>query len=133
MQVIDSPQLTCVIIDDDQLSIDILEHFIARTEELTTVGTYTDPIDGIMGIRDKNKVDFLFLDIGMEVSGIDVAKVIRDHVRYLVFVTAHQKYALEAFGVYCDKFLVKPITYEKINSAIQDILKRDSLRKLKMD
>ncbi|WP_293307388.1 LytR/AlgR family response regulator transcription factor [Pedobacter sp. UBA5917] len=119
-------QLKCVIIDDDQLSIDILNNFIARTGELTTIATYTDPIDGILAIREIDDVDFLFLDIGMEVSGLDVAKVIREHVRYLIFVTGHEKYALDAFGVYCDKFIVKPITYEKINSAVTDIIKKEN-------
>lgn len=118
--------LKCVIIDDDQISIDILNNFIISTGELTTIATYTDPIDGILAIREIDDIDFLFLDIGMEVSGLDVAKVIREHVRYLIFVTGHEKYALDAFGVYCDKFIVKPITYEKINSAVTDILKKEN-------
>ncbi|GAA4202468.1 hypothetical protein GCM10022289_17290 [Pedobacter jeongneungensis] len=126
MQPFNTAQLKCVIIDDDQLSIDILGNFIARNNQLTTIATYTDPIDGILAIREISDLDILFLDIGMEVSGLDVAKVIRDHVRYLIFVTGHEKYALDAFAVYCDKFIVKPVTYEKINSAIIDIIKRDS-------
>ncbi|WP_025142322.1 LytR/AlgR family response regulator transcription factor [Pedobacter jeongneungensis] len=126
MQPFNTAQLKCIIIDDDQLSIDILGNFIARNNELTTIATYTDPIEGIMAIKKINDLDILFLDIGMEVSGLDVAKVLRDHVRYLIFVTGHEKYALDAFAVYCDKFIVKPITYEKINLAITDIMRRDS-------
>ncbi|MGN7989326.1 LytR/AlgR family response regulator transcription factor [Pedobacter sp. 22226] len=126
MQPFNTAQLKCVIIDDDQLSIDILGNFIARNNQLITIATYTDPIDGILAIREISDLDILFLDIGMEVSGLDVAKVIRDHVRYLIFVTGHEKYALDAFAVYCDKFIVKPVTYEKINSAIIDIIMRDS-------
>lgn len=125
MQPFNTAQFKCIIIDDDQLSIDILNNFIARTEGLATIATYTDPIDGILAIRESEVVDFLFLDIGMEVSGLDVAKVIREHVRYLIFVTGHEKYALDAFRVYCDKFIVKPITFEKINAAITDIIRRE--------
>lgn len=126
MQSFNTAQFNCVIIDDDQLSIDILNNFIARTGALTTIATFTDPIDGILAIREIGDVDFLFLDIGMEVSGLDVAKVIREHVRYLIFVTGHEKYALEAFGVHCDKFIVKPITFEKINLAITDIIRKEN-------
>ncbi len=126
MQPFNTAQLKCIIIDDDQLSIDILSNFIARIEELKTIATYTDPIDGILAIKEINDLDILFLDIGMEVSGLDVAKVIRNHVRYLVFVTGHEKYALDAFAVYCDKFIVKPITYEKINLAITDIIQKET-------
>ncbi|WP_316825052.1 LytR/AlgR family response regulator transcription factor [Pedobacter miscanthi] len=122
MQPFNTAQLKCVIIDDDQLSIDILSNFIARKEELTTLATYTDPIEGILAVKEIKDLDFLFLDIGMEVSGLDVAKVLRDHVRYLIFVTGHEKYALDAFAVYCDKFIVKPITYDKMNAAITDII-----------
>jgi len=71
------------------------------------------------------EIDFLFLDIGMEVSGLDIAKLLRDHVKYLVFITFHEKYALDAFNVYCDRFIVKPITFEKINSTILELTRRD--------
>ncbi len=125
MQQFNAPQQKCIIIDDDQLSIDILSNFIARTGVLTVVATYTDPIEAILAVRAIGEIDFLFLDIGMEVSGIDVAKVLRDHVRYLIFVTSYEKYALDAFNVYCDKFIVKPITYHKIESAIKDILRKE--------
>ena len=125
MQQFNAPQQKCIIIDDDQLSIDILSNFIARTGALTVVATYTDPIEAILAIRAIAEIDFLFLDIGMEVSGIDVAKVLRDHVRYLIFVTSYEKYALDAFNVYCDKFIVKPITYHKIESAIKDIIRKE--------
>ena len=126
MPSLQSTPYKCIIIDDDQISIDILNGFISRTEGLTTLATYTDPIAGIEAIWANGEIDFLFLDISMEVSGIDVAKVVRDHVKYLIFVTSYEKYALEAFRVYCDKFLVKPVTYDKIHGAISDLLRKES-------
>jgi two-component system LytT family response regulator len=126
MQPSNASQQKCVIIDDDQLSINILSNFINRTGELIITGTYTDPIDGILALRDNKEVDFLFLDIGMEVSGLDVAKILRDNVRYLIFITSYEKYALDAFRVYCDGFIVKPITFDKINSAIKDMIRRNT-------
>jgi two-component system LytT family response regulator len=125
MQPSNASQQKCIIIDDDQLSINILSNFITRTGELTIMATFTDPIEGILALREKKEVDFLFLDIGMEVSGIDVAKLLRDQVRYLIFITSYEKYALDAFRVYCDGFIVKPITFEKINSVIKDKIRRD--------
>jgi two-component system LytT family response regulator len=126
MQALNASQQKCIIIDDDQLSINILSKFIDRIEGLAVTATYTDPIDGILAIRGMQRIDFLFLDIGMEVSGIDVAKVLRDHVKYLIFITSYEKYALDAFRVYGDQFIVKPITFEKINSTIKEILRRDN-------
>lgn len=126
MPSLQSTPYKCIIIDDDQISIDILKGFISRTAGLTTLATYTDPIAGIEAIWENGEIDFLFLDINMEVSGIDVAKVVRDQVKYLIFVTSHEKYALEAFRVYCDKFLVKPVTYDQIYGAISDMLRKES-------
>jgi len=117
---------TCIIIDDDQISIDILKAYIMRMKEFIMVATFTDPIAGVKAISEYGEIDFLFLDIAMEVSGIDIATVIRDQVRYLVFVTAYEKYALDAFKVYGDKFLVKPINQEKMQAAIADLIRRDN-------
>ncbi|KQM72671.1 hypothetical protein ASE74_22620 [Pedobacter sp. Leaf216] len=125
MHSINAAQQTCIIIDDDEISISILNNFIDRIENLNVTATFTDPIDGVLAIREMQEIDFLFLDIGMEVSGLDIAKLLRDHVKYLVFITFHEKYALDAFNVYCDRFIVKPITFEKINSTILELTRRD--------
>jgi two-component system LytT family response regulator len=121
MQLPHLGQYTCIIID-------ILKAYILRMKEFTMLATYTDPIAGVEAIRKYGEIDFLFLDIGMEVSGIDIAKVIRDQVKYLIFVTAYEKYALDAFRVYCDKFLVKPVNYEQIGQAIAHLVKRDNFK-----
>lgn len=115
----------CVIIDDDQLSIDILNNFISQIPELTTVNTYTNPARAITEISESDKIDFLFLDIRMDISGLDVAKVLRNKVRYLIFVTSYEEYAIDAFGVHCDKFLVKPISYEKLVNALEEIFAKE--------
>ena len=118
-------QYTYIIIDDDQISIDILNAYISRMKEFTLLATFIDPIAGVEAIRKYGQIDFLFLDIAMEVSGIDIARIIRDQVKYLIFVTAYEKYALDAFKVYGDKFLVKPINQEKMQVAIADLIRKD--------
>lgn len=120
-----SKPYSCIIIDDDQISIDMLNGYISRMKEVTVTATYTDPIAGIKAIQGDGKIDILFLDIAMEVSGLDVARLIRDQVRYLVFVTSYEKYALDAFRVYADKFLVKPVSPDNIQFVIADLVKRD--------
>lgn len=115
----------CVIIDDDQLSIDILNNFISHHPVLSTSATYTDPAKAINEISEEDEIDFLFLDIRMDISGIDVATLLRDKVRYLIFVTSYDKYAIEAFKVHGDKFLLKPITNEKFTLAIDQLLVKE--------
>ena len=115
----------CVIIDDDQLSIDILKTLINQHPAVTTLATYTSPARAINEISVEDEIDFLFLDIRMDISGLDVAKMLRDKVRYLIFVTAYDKYAIDAFKVHGDKFLLKPITPEKFLLAIDQILPKE--------
>ena len=67
----------CVIIDDEQLSINILKNFIDNSDQLELLNTFTDPLKGTHEILDYDAIDFLFLDIRMDISGLDVAKVIR--------------------------------------------------------
>ncbi|QPH40190.1 LytR/AlgR family response regulator transcription factor [Pedobacter endophyticus] len=115
----------CVIIDDDQLSIDILKTLISQHPAMSTLATYTNPARAINEMLVGEEIDFLFLDIQMEISGIDVARKLRDKVRYLIFVTAYERYAIDAFKVHGDKFLLKPITPEKFSLAIDQILMKE--------
>ncbi|WP_316797200.1 LytR/AlgR family response regulator transcription factor [Pedobacter agri] len=119
----------CVIIDDDQLSIDVLENFINQIPDLHISKTFTDPAQAIIDISENDHIDFLFLDIKMNISGLDVAKLLRDKVRFIFFVTSYDKYALDAFGANGDKFLVKPVVFQKLQTAINEVLHRENKQK----
>lgn len=120
----------CVIVDDDQLSIDVLANFLDQIPGLHVTETYTEPAQAIINIKDEDKIDFLFLDIKMDISGLDVAKVLRDKVRFIFFVTSYDQYALEAFGANGDKFLVKPVIFSKLQAAINEVLHRENRQKV---
>jgi len=120
----------CVIVDDDQLSIDVLANFLDQIPGLHVTETYTEPAEAIINIKDEDKIDFLFLDIKMDISGLDVAKVLRDKVRFIFFVTSYDQYALEAFGANGDKFLVKPVIFSKLQATINEVLHRENRQKV---
>ncbi|RDC54456.1 response regulator [Pedobacter chinensis] len=126
MNFSNNPPYKCVIIDDDQLSIDILANFINKMPDLYVAQTYSDPAKALSEIFEQDNIDFLFLDIRMDISGLDVAKILRDKVRFLIFVTSYEEYALDAFGVEGDKFLVKPIGFSKLSATIHDVLQKES-------
>jgi len=119
----------CIIIDDDQLSIDILANFLSKIPDFANVKTYVDPAKAIMDLKGERDIDFLFLDIRMDISGLDVAKILRDSVRFLFFVTSYEEYAIDAFGVNGDKFLVKPIAFTKLAAAIDEVLQKEKKQK----
>jgi len=118
----------CAVIDDDRTTVDILSNYISKIDTLETIYTFTDPKEAINQIAEGDAIDFLFLDIKMDISGIDVAKVLRDRVKYLIFITSYPEYALDAFSVACDKYLVKPVLFPEFIKAINEIIGREEKR-----
>jgi len=115
----------CIIIDDDFSSINILKEYIYLTPKLTLVKSYLSPSVAVTEIKNLEKIDFLFLDINMPISGLDIAKIFRDVVKFIILITGHPEYALDAFSVHADKFLVKPIPFEKFIESVNQILKSE--------
>ncbi len=75
---------------------------------------------------EKYQPDIVFLDINMPgLSGLDVAKKISDKC-WIVFVTAYDQYAIEAFESEAVDYLLKPVTIDRLEKTVQRIKKRIS-------
>jgi len=116
----------CVLVDDDRMSIDILTGYISKVPKLNIYKSYQSASMAINEINMDDDIDFLFLDIRMDISGIDVAKVLRDKVKFIIFVTAYDEFALNAFSVGGDQYLVKPVFFPKFLETINQVLKRNN-------
>lgn len=116
----------CVLVDDDRMSIDILTGYISKVPKLNVFKSYQSALLAINEIDIDDNIDFLFLDIRMDISGIDVAKVLRDKVKFIIFVTAYDEFALNAFNVGGDQYLVKPVYFPKFLETINQVLKRNN-------
>lgn len=88
------------------------------------MGSYTDPKEALNKLGHGQEVDFLFLDIKMEISGLDMARMLRNKINHIILITAYKQFELEAFQVHCDHYLVKPVDFSKFLSAINDVVKR---------
>ncbi|WP_439879699.1 LytR/AlgR family response regulator transcription factor [Pontibacter sp. MBLB2868] len=115
----------CMIVDDESHAIELLSDYIQSMPQLQLVKTFQDPIAALMDSNTGESYDFIFLDVDMpRLTGIELAKALRAKTRFLVFTTAHLKYAVEAFDVQADHFLLKPIGLNKFALAIDQLLKR---------
>ncbi|MFC4212388.1 LytR/AlgR family response regulator transcription factor [Pedobacter lithocola] len=118
-------QYSCAIIDDEFSTIRLMSEYIAMVPKLQLVSSYLDPRTGVKEIKQLPKLDFLFLDINMAVSGIDVGMALRDYVRFMIIITGHPEHAMQAFKIQADNFLLKPLRFEKflwaINKSITSI------------
>lgn len=116
-----SQSYSCVIIDDSQMSIKTLEHFVSKIDKLQLKGSFTDAIDAMAAFWTYGKIDFLFLDIQTEISGIDIARMLRNSVKFVVFVSADNNKAIDTFdkGNY---FLFKPLDFRKFEDTVNQLI-----------
>lgn len=115
---------SCIVVDDDQIAIDLISEYIDNLEPLKLTKSYTDPLHAVREISQKSEmIDFLFLDIEMRgISGLDVGRLLRDKVRFLIFTTAFGHFALKAFEANCDQFLAKPFNVSKFSTVINRLI-----------
>ena len=112
--------LTCVLLDDEPLAIELLSNYISKTETLQLLLATTNVYEAIQYIQ-KNKVDIVFLDIQMpELNGLQVLKIIGAGYK-VIFTTAYTDYALDGYDNAITDYLLKPISYERFTKAIEKI------------
>ncbi|ACU04457.1 MULTISPECIES: LytR/AlgR family response regulator transcription factor [Pedobacter] len=119
-------KLNCVIIDDEKHAVDLLADYIEAMPNLQLLKYFTDPLKALMEITLEDNIDVLFMDVDMPgMTGLDLSLAIRYKTKYLVFTTAHSKYAIDAFGVQANEYLLKPISMTKFALMINRLLKSE--------
>lgn len=118
-------RMNVVLIDDEQDALDYLEDLLLNYEDVQVVGKYLNPIIGINSILNEN-IDLVFLDINMpNFSGIDVATELKKNKPniFIVFVTAYDTYAIDAFKVEASDYLMKPVLENQLDETLTRIRK----------
>lgn len=125
-------ELTCWIIDDEPLAIELLESYVAKTSFLKLTGSYSSAVQAMQDATTQS-VDIMFLDIQMpEISGIEFARFVKEDTR-IIFTTAFSEYALEGYRVDALDYLLKPISYTKFLEACKKALKWFEMKKSALD
>ncbi len=108
---------TAIIADDEpQLARDLGERLKQQWSELEVLATVGNGIDALSAIGSL-KPDFAFLDIRMPgLSGIDAARAAGD--TRIIFVTAHDEYAVAAFDAAAADYLLKPVSDARLAQCI---------------
>ncbi|MEJ0104372.1 MAG: LytTR family DNA-binding domain-containing protein [Bacteroidota bacterium] len=110
--------INCIIVDDEQHAIDILDHYVKQTPHLRLVASFTNPIEALQ-LLGRQKIDLVFLDIQMpELSGIDFIKAIQGKSK-VILTTAYSEFALEGYELYVVDYLMKPIRLPRFLTAVQ--------------
>lgn len=114
-----------VIVDDEPAARRLLREFSAREHDLRIVGEYGDGRSALEAIRARPP-DLLFLDIQMDLlNGIALARALDPQtLPLIVFVTAFDHYALEAFEVCAIDYLLKPFDFERFSKSLARVRRR---------
>ncbi|MBK9254545.1 MAG: response regulator transcription factor [Saprospiraceae bacterium] len=112
--------MKAVIVDDELYCAEALSFSIQKyCKQITELIYFTDPEIALEHINN-NPVDILFLDIEMPYfSGFEILKLARDFTGSVIFTTAYNMYAIEAFKVDALDYLLKPIDKVELMKAVE--------------
>jgi two-component system LytT family response regulator len=112
--------IATLIIDDERLARKRLRRFLLQQTGVWIAGEYADGREAVAAIR-KLAPDLLFLDIQMpEMNGFEVLQAVGpEAMPVVVFVTAYDEFALQAFEAQAIDYLLKPFDYERFQKAFQ--------------
>jgi two-component system, LytTR family, response regulator len=105
------------LVDDEAPALVRLRRMLRATRKVEIVGSCSDPVDAIEELRQKNP-HLLFLDIQMPgLSGFDLLAALPQQP-LVIFTTAYDQYALEAFEANSIDYLLKPIEPARLDRAL---------------
>jgi two-component system LytT family response regulator len=117
--------LRVLTVDDEPLGRERLRNFLASERDVTLVGEASNGEEAVSRIRDL-RPDLVFLDIQLPgCTGFAVLERLADQVPpAVIFVTAHDQFALQAFDVHAVDYLLKPFDRDRFRTAFQRAVER---------
>jgi two-component system LytT family response regulator len=109
------------LIDDEALALRKLHRVLDQTSRVEVIGESNNPVQAIKEIQ-KLRPDVLFLDIEMPgMSGFELLEQLDEPQPLVIFTTAYDRYALDAFKVNSIDYLLKPVSMEHLQRALNKL------------
>jgi two-component SAPR family response regulator len=112
-----------ILVDDELPLLNEIERLLTVYADLEIVGSYTDPLEALKEVEIKQP-ELAFLDIEMRtINGLELAERLleRNAKLDILFVTAYNQYAVEAFEINAIDYILKPIRPERLQKAVERI------------
>lgn len=119
--------LTAYIVDDDLPSIKIIEYFLKTYDMVEITGTFTDPLIALERFE-ADRPQLVFLDINMgQMNGMEAAEkfIGINPETDIIFTTAYDHFAVDAFEINAADYLVKPIIKARFDKSLDRVLKKN--------
>ncbi|SER64330.1 LytTR family DNA-binding domain-containing protein [Psychrobacillus sp. OK032] len=116
--------LKAFIVEDEPLARDELKYLLMESKQIEIVGEADSLVNAVKSIS-KHKPDLVFLDIDLDGdNGLDLAKqlLMLNPTPAIVFATAYDEYALQAFELNAIDYILKPFDEERIRQTLEKII-----------
>ncbi len=111
-------RIRTMIVDDEDLARQVLREFLSSHPEIEIVAECANGFEAVKSAAELGP-DLMFLDIQMpKLDGFEVLELIGSK-RAVIFVTAYDTFAIKAFEVHAIDYLLKPISAERFNAALE--------------
>ena len=116
-----------ILIDDEPLARQLIRSLLQPYTQIEVVAECGDGFEGFKAIQELNP-DLIFLDIQMpRLNGFEMLELL-DSPPSVIFTTAFDEYALKAFEAHAIDYLLKPITKDRFDKAIQKWLQQAAVK-----
>lgn len=118
--------MNILLVEDEYLARAELSHLLKKDSRVKTV-METDSIQGALKILLSKSIDIAYLDIHLtDESGMDLADMLKDipNPPVIIFATAYDHYALEAFEKNARDYILKPFEEKRVNQSLERAIKQ---------
>jgi two-component system LytT family response regulator len=118
-------KLKTIIVDDEPLALDFLRSCLAETIDVEVIAECRNGRDAVAAAI-RLRPELLLLDIQMPgINGFEVVKALQsDLMPMVIFVTAFDQYAVDAFDLHAVDYILKPLDKERVTRAIERAIDR---------
>ncbi|MGN6302670.1 MAG: LytR/AlgR family response regulator transcription factor [Angustibacter sp.] len=119
-----APPLSVLVVDDEEPALAELAYLLGRDERIGRVVTASGGPQALK-VLEQEAVDVVFCDIAMPgLDGLDLARVLARFARrpQVVFVTAYDQHAVDAFELQATDYVMKPVRAERLSEAVRRVV-----------
>jgi len=116
-------KIRAIIIEDEELGRKLIQNYLKDVPEIEIVAECENGFEGIKSIQEL-KPDLIFLDIQMpKLNGFEMLEILEEKPE-VIFTTAYNQYAINAFEINAIDYLMKPFSKERLIEALHKAEKR---------
>ncbi len=113
-------QLKAIIVEDEQDNVDVLKHFLSSYCKQISLRGVAEDVQSALALISQHEIDLIFLDIMLaKGTGFDLLDNIKNKEIQVIFITAYNNYAINAFKYSAVDYLLKPLQIEELIASVE--------------